>query len=45
MRTTHVTGMVTDLGIAGGHLLRGTALDGFRFRVYASCSSVFSPAA
>lgn len=34
MRTTHITGMVTDLGIACGHLLRGTAVDWFRFRVY-----------
>ena len=45
MRTTHITGMVTDLGIACGHLRRGTAVDWFRFRVYASYSSVFSPAA
>jgi len=34
MRTTHMTGMVTDLGIACGHLLRGTAVDWFRFRIY-----------
>ena len=34
MRTTHITGMVTDLGIACGHLLRGTAVDWFRFRIY-----------
>jgi uncharacterized membrane protein YoaK (UPF0700 family) len=34
MRTTHLTGMVTDLGIACGHRLRGTAVDWFRFRVY-----------
>ncbi len=34
MRTTHVTGMVTDLGIACGHVLRGTPVDWFRFRIY-----------
>ncbi len=34
MRTTHMTGMVTDLGIACGHLLRGVAVDWFRFRIY-----------
>jgi uncharacterized membrane protein YoaK (UPF0700 family) len=34
MRTTHITGMVTDLGIACGHLLRGSAVDWFRFRIY-----------
>jgi uncharacterized membrane protein YoaK (UPF0700 family) len=34
MRTTHMTGMVTDLGIACGHLVRGTEMDWFRFRIY-----------
>ena len=34
MRTTHITGMVTDLGIACGHFLRGTSVDWFRFRIY-----------
>jgi uncharacterized membrane protein YoaK (UPF0700 family) len=34
MRTTHITGMVTDLGIACGHLLRGVEVDWFRFRLY-----------
>lgn len=34
MRTTHITGMVTDLGIACGHFLRGTEVDWFRFRIY-----------
>jgi uncharacterized membrane protein YoaK (UPF0700 family) len=34
MRTTHITGMVTDLGIACGHFLRGTTVDWFRFRIY-----------
>jgi uncharacterized membrane protein YoaK (UPF0700 family) len=34
MRTTHITGMVTDLGIACGHFLRGAVVDWFRFRLY-----------
>jgi uncharacterized membrane protein YoaK (UPF0700 family) len=34
MRTTHMTGMVTDLGIACGHFLRGAVVDWFRFRLY-----------
>jgi len=34
MRTTHITGMVTDLGIACGHFLRGAEVDWFRFRMY-----------
>ena len=34
MRTTHMTGMVTDLGIACAHFLRGAAVDWFRFRLY-----------
>jgi uncharacterized membrane protein YoaK (UPF0700 family) len=34
MRTTHMTGMVTDLGIACGHLVRGVPVDWFRFRLY-----------
>lgn len=34
MRTTHMTGMVTDIGIACGHFLRGAAVDWFRFRLY-----------
>jgi uncharacterized membrane protein YoaK (UPF0700 family) len=34
MRTTHITGMVTDLGIACGHFLRGLTVDWFRFRIY-----------
>jgi len=29
-----MTGMVTDIGIACGHLLRGVAVDWFRFRLY-----------
>lgn len=34
MRTTHITGMVTDLGIACGHFLRRAEVDWFRFRIY-----------
>jgi uncharacterized membrane protein YoaK (UPF0700 family) len=34
MRTTHMTGMVTDLGLACGHFLRGMAVDWHRFRLY-----------
>lgn len=34
MRTTHVTGMVTDLGLALGHLARGEKIDWFIFRMY-----------
>ncbi len=34
MRTTHMTGMVTDLGIACGHFIRGATVDWFRFRMY-----------
>ena len=34
MRTTHMTGMVTDLGIACGHFIRGLPVDWFRFRIY-----------
>jgi uncharacterized membrane protein YoaK (UPF0700 family) len=34
MRTTHMTGMVTDLGIACGHFLRGEEVDWYRFRLY-----------
>lgn len=34
MRTTHITGMVTDLGIACGHFVRGVEVDWFKFRIY-----------
>ena len=34
MRTTHMTGMVTDLGIACGHFVRGEIVDWYRFRLY-----------
>lgn len=33
IRTTHVTGILTDLGIYLGHLLRGLAVDRLRLRV------------
>jgi uncharacterized membrane protein YoaK (UPF0700 family) len=34
IRTTHLTGVVTDLGIACGHWLRGQPVDWGRFRLY-----------
>jgi uncharacterized membrane protein YoaK (UPF0700 family) len=34
LRTTHVTGMVTDLGTAFGHFLRGVGVDWIRVRLY-----------
>lgn len=34
LRTTHVSGMFTDLGAAFGHLLRGAAVDWIRVRLY-----------
>lgn len=34
MRTTHLTGMITDLGIACGHFIRGDQVDWHRFRLY-----------
>lgn len=34
MRTTHMTGMITDLGIACGHFLRGASVDWYKFRLY-----------
>lgn len=34
IRTTHVTGMVTDLGIACGQMLRGQKVDWHRFQLY-----------
>lgn len=34
VRTTHMTGIVTDLGILLGHRLRGLAVDGLRARLY-----------
>lgn len=35
IRTTHMTGMVTDLGIACGHVLRRQPVEWRRFRLYA----------
>jgi uncharacterized membrane protein YoaK (UPF0700 family) len=34
MRTTHMTCMVTDLGIACGHFIRGDTVDWYKFRLY-----------
>lgn len=34
MRTTHMSGMVTDLGLACGHFLRRMAVDWHKFRLY-----------
>lgn len=41
LRTTHVTGIVTDLGSALGHALRGLDVDGPRLRLYALVLSGF----
>lgn len=41
LRTTHLTGMFTDLGIVLGHWLRGVASDWKRFRMCASLISGF----
>lgn len=42
VRTTHVTGMVTDLGVACGHFLRGQAVEWQRFRLYGVLLSGFT---
>lgn len=42
VRTTHVTGMVTDLGVACGHLLRGQTVEWQRFRLYGVLLSGFT---
>jgi uncharacterized membrane protein YoaK (UPF0700 family) len=34
LRTTHLSGMFTDLGAACGHFLRGAAVDWIRVRLY-----------
>jgi uncharacterized membrane protein YoaK (UPF0700 family) len=34
LRTTHLSGMVTDVGAAFGHLLRGVPVDWLRVRLY-----------
>lgn len=36
IRTTHMTGIITDLGIAAGHLLHGQSVDSRRLRLYAA---------
>jgi uncharacterized membrane protein YoaK (UPF0700 family) len=41
VRTTHVTGMFTDLGIAVGHAVRGVPVDGRRLRVCVTIVSGF----
>ncbi|PTY03696.1 DUF1275 domain-containing protein [Opitutaceae bacterium EW11] len=41
IRTTHVTGMVTDLGIACGHMLRRQPVEWRRFKLYAALMTGF----
>lgn len=41
LRTTHISGMFTDLGIAIGHLMRGTPTDSRRLRLCAVVISGF----
>lgn len=41
LRTTHLSGMFTDLGAAFGHLLRGVAVDWIRVRLYGMLISAF----
>jgi uncharacterized membrane protein YoaK (UPF0700 family) len=41
VRTTHMTGMITDIGIACGHLLRGQPMEWRRFGLYATLLSGF----
>ena len=36
IRTTHMTGIITDLGIAAGHLMHGQSVDYRRLRLYAA---------
>ena len=42
IRSTHMTGIVTDLGIAFGHMARGQAVDWFRMRLYATLLGGFA---
>ena len=42
IRSTHMTGIVTDLGIAFGHLARGLVVDWFRMRLYATLLGGFA---
>lgn len=41
IRTTHVTGIVTDLGIACGHLLRGQQVEWRRLQLYGTLLTGF----
>lgn len=41
LRTTHLSGMFTDLGAAGGHFLRGVTVDWIRVRLYAMLITAF----
>lgn len=41
LRTTHVSGMLTDLGAALGHFLRGIGVDRIRVRLYGMLVSAF----
>lgn len=41
VRTTHLTGLVNDFGIAVGHLLRGLPIDWRRFKLYGFILSGF----
>jgi uncharacterized membrane protein YoaK (UPF0700 family) len=41
LRTTHVSGMFTDLGAALGHWLRGLSVDGIRVRLYVTLVGSF----
>ncbi len=42
IRSTHMTGIVTDIAIAAGHAVRGHAVDWFRLRLYAVLLGGFS---
>ena len=42
LRTTHLTGMCTDLGASFGHLARGATVDWIRVRLYALLVSAFA---
>lgn len=41
LRTTHLTGIITDLGSTLGHVLRGLKVDFPRLRLYAAVLSGF----
>jgi uncharacterized membrane protein YoaK (UPF0700 family) len=42
IRSTHMTGIVTDIAIAAGHAVRGQPVDWFRMRLYAVLVGGFS---